>query len=388
MNILFYRYNSICEPDMIEVLGRYSNSIDEITIEMDDKNISSKECLCALSSALQQKKYDFVFSINFFPVISEVCNIFKIRYVCWIVDSPVMELYSHSIRNSCNRIFLFDYALYEEFYQENPACIYYLPLGSNYHRIDNLIGTITKEDKTRFSADISFVGSLYTEKCPYNHLKEDGSYLKGYLDGLIEAQLKVYGYNFLEECLTDQIVADFKNKIPFYQFPEKSNHNDKAAMAHLYLGNKVTEQERLRLLGLVSTYFKLDLYTGSDTTSLPNVNARGLAKSMTEMPKIFHLSKINLNFTSKPIRSGLPLRIWDIMSAGGFVLTNFQTEIPEYFEIGKEIETFSSQEELLDKITYYLEHEEERKQIASNGYERAKRQYSLDIRIGQMLDSI
>ena len=82
MNILFYRYNSICEPDMIEVLGRYSNSIDEITIEMDDKNISSKECLCALSSALQQKKYDSVFSINFFPVISEVCNIFKIRYVC------------------------------------------------------------------------------------------------------------------------------------------------------------------------------------------------------------------------------------------------------------------------------------------------------------------
>ena len=147
-------------------------------------------------------------------------------------------------------------------------------------------------------------------------------------------------------------------------------------MAHLYLGNKVTEQERLRLLGLVSTYFKLDLYTGSDTTSLPNVNARGLAKSMTEMPKIFHLSKINLNFTSKPIRSGLPLRIWDIMSAGGFVLTNFQIEI------------FSSQEELLDKITYYLEHEEERKQIASNGYERAKREYSLDTRIGQMLDSI
>ena len=72
MNILFYRYNSICEPDMIEVLGRYSNSIDEITIEMDDKNISSKECLCALSSALQQKNYDVVFSINFFPVISEV----------------------------------------------------------------------------------------------------------------------------------------------------------------------------------------------------------------------------------------------------------------------------------------------------------------------------
>ena len=159
-------------------------------------------------------------------------------------------------------------------------------------------------------------------------------------------------------------------------------------MAHLYLGNKVTEQERLRLLGLVSTYFKLDLYTGSDIASLPNVNARGLAKSMTEMPKIFHLSKINLNFTSKPIRSGLPLRIWDIMSAGGFVLTNFQTEIPEYFEIGKEIEIFSSKEELIDKISFYLVHDEERKKIAGNGYERAKREYSLDVRIEQMLSRI
>ena len=103
------------------------------------------------------------------------------------------------------------------------------------------------------------------------------------------------------------------------------------------------------------------------------------------MPKIFHLSKINLNFTSKPIRSGLPLRIWDIMGAGGFVLTNFQTEIPEYFEIGKEIETFSSQEELIDKISFYLEHDEERKKIAINGYKRAKREYSLDIRIKQMM---
>ena len=388
MNILFYRYNSICEPDMIEVFERHGCQINALTSEIHNKNVTPKECLFIISNALKRKKYDIVFSINSFPVISEVCNIFKIPYVCWIVDSPVMELYSDSIKNQYNRIFLFDYVLYEEFYRENPQGIFYLPLGANYYRVDNLIKTITEEDRKRYSADISFIGSLYTEKCPYNLLREDGSYLKGYLDGLIEAQLKVYGYNFLEECLTDQVVSDFKEKVPFYQFPEKSNHNDKAAMAHLYLGNKVTEQERLRLLGEISKYFRLDLYTGSDTEQLSDVNVRGLAKSITEMPKIFHLSKINLNFTSKPIRSGLPLRIWDILSAGGFVLTNYQTEIPEYFEIGKEIEIFSSKEELIDKISFYLVHDEERKKIAGNGYERAKREYSLDVRIEEMLSRI
>jgi len=326
-----------------------------------------------------------VFSINFFPVVSEVCNIFHIPYVCWVVDSPVMELYSHSVRNSWNRIFLFDYALYEEFSPENPQGIFYLPLGAEYERLDSLMETITQEDQSRFSADVSFVGSLYTEKCPYNRFQGKNSYLKGYLDGIIEAQLKVYGYNFLEECISDQILEDFKHEVPFYRFPEKSNQNEKAAMAHLYLGNKVTEQERLCLLKSVSEEYALDLYTGSDVSMLPKVHYKGLARTMTEMPKIFHLSKINLNFTSKPIRTGLPLRIWDILGAGGFVLTNYQSEIPEYFEIGKDLETFSGEEELLDKIGYYLEHEKEREQIAENGYHKAKEQYSLELRVQQML---
>lgn len=386
MKILVYRYNSIYEPDMIDVFGQLGYSADEIIEEMTNKDLTAQEQLQLVSTALKENTYDMVFSVNFFPVVSEVCNIFHTPYVCWIVDSPVMELYSHSIRNECNRIFLFDYALYEEFSPENPKGIFYLPLGANCNRLDKVIAGITKEDKARFSADVSFVGSLYTEKCPYNRLKESDIYVKGYLDGLIEAQLKVYGYNFLEACITDRIVEEFKKAVPFYQFPEKAIRNEKAALAQLYLGNKVTEQERLRLLGRVSEEYGLDLYTGSDAGFLPLAHHRGLAKSMTEMPKIFHLSRINLNLTSKPIKTGLPLRIWDILGAGGFVLTNFQSEIPEYFTIGKDLETYASEEELLEKIGYYLEHEKERKEIAQNGYRKAKEQYSLRLRVMQMIE--
>lgn len=387
MNILFYRYNSICEPDIIAIMKRLGHTVTEITEEMRNKELDARGQMNLVSAELKKQESQIVFSINFFPVVSEVCNIFHIPYVCWIVDSPVMELYSHSIRNSWNRIFLFDYALYEEYRGENPKRIFYLPLGADYERLDSLIETITEEDRKKYSADISFIGSLYTEKCPYNHLKEE-SWLKGYLDGVIEAQTKVYGYNFLEECITEEVLQQFKEKAPFYQFPEKANHNDRAAMAHLYLGNKVTEQERLRLLKRVSEEYSLDLYTASDFSPLPKANYRGLAKSATEMPKIFHLSKINLNFTSKPIRTGLPLRLWDILGAGGFVLTNFQSEIPEYFEVGKELDIYASEEELIEKIRYYLEHEEERQTIARNGYQKAKEQYSLELRVKQILRAV
>lgn len=389
MHLLFYRYNSIYEPDTISTLSELGYTIDEIREEMTNKELSAKECVALLRQALSQKSYAMVFSINFFPVVSEVCNIFHIPYVCWIVDSPVMELYSWSIRNPWNRIFLFDYALYQEFAPENPEHIFYLPLACNCKRLKTLLDTITETDKKTYSAEVSFIGSLYTEKCPYNRLSDSDTYLKGYLDGVIEAQLKIYGYNFLEEVIPNTIVESFKKAVPFYHFPEYSNKNEKAALAHLYLGNKVTEQERLRLLSEVSKHFSLSLYTNSEPSVLPNAIYKGTAKTTTEMPKIFHLSKINLNLTSKPIRTGLPLRIWDILSAGGFLLTNYQEELPQYFEIGKDLEVYTSQEELLEKIEYYLNHEEERAAIAQNGYSKVLSQkHTLTDRLQTILSKI
>ena len=385
MNLLFYRYNSICESSILAVWRKSGHQITEITEEMEKKDLTPKEQMLLVSEPLKSNRYDFVFSINYFPVLSEVCNIFKTPYACWIVDSPVLELYSDSIYRPWNRIFLFDYALYQEFAPKNPDCIFYLPLASDVTTFAPICKNISQEDYAKYSCDISFVASLYTEKCPYNKLKNPPDYLQGYLDGIIESQLKVYGYNFIRELVTEEVAAEFKKFLPgFYQFPEKYEQNEIALVADLYIGTKVTEQERLRLLKSLSEHFSVDLYTGSDTSSLPNVHNKGLARTYFDMPKIFRLSKINLNMTAKSIKSALPLRIWDILACGGFLLTNFQSELPEYFEIGTDLETYASEEELLEKCSYYLTHEEERKQIAENGYRKVKEFHSLEQRLAEM----
>ena len=387
MNILFYRYNSICESSILAVWRKSGHQITEITEEMDNKNLTPKEQMLLVSEPLKSGHYDFVFSINYFPVLSEVCNIFQIPYACWIVDSPVLELYSDSIYRPWNRIFLFDYALYQEFAPKNPDCIFYLPLASDVTTFSPICRSISQEDQTKYSSDISFVASLYTEKCPYNKLQNVPEYLQGYLDGIIESQLKVYGYNFIRELVTDDLVAEFKKFLPgFYEFPEKYERNEIALVADLYIGTKVTEQERLRLLKSLSAQFSVDLYTGSDTSGLPNIHNKGLARTYFDMPKIFRLSKINLNMTAKSIKSALPLRIWDILACGGFLLTNFQSEIPEYFEIGTDLETYASEEELLEKCSYYLTHEDERKQIAENGFRKVKEYHSLEQRLAEMTE--
>ena len=129
----------------------------------------------------------------------------------------------------------------------------------------------------------------------------------------------------------------------------------------------------------------MDLYTGSDTTPLRGVRTHGRIESLYGMPKVFHLSKINLNMTIKPIQTGLPLRIFDIMGCGGFLMTNYQAELTEYFEIGRDLEAYSSLDELIDKCTYYLEHDEERAQIAIQGYEKVKQFHTYPLRIAEMI---
>ena len=386
MNILFYRYDSIYEPAIIAAWKRQGHQITEITEEMRNKGLTPKEQLLLLRAPLIQASYHFVFSINFFPVISDVCNIFKLPYACWIVDSPILELYSQSLLHPCNRIFLFDYALYQDFAPKNPGCVFHLPLASDLSTMTPICDSISQEDRETYCCDISFVGSLYSEKCPYNRLDNPPEHFRGYLEGILDAQLKIYGCNFIRELMTDELVAEFKKYLPgFYEFPEKYERNEKALVADLYLSTKVTELERLRLLKLLSQHFSVDLYTGSDTSSMPLIHNRGLARTYPEMPKIFHLSRINLNMTAKSIKTALPLRIWDILACGGFLLTNYQSEIPEYFEIGTDLETYSSQEELLEKCRYYLTHEEDRAQIAQNGLQKVQQFHRLEQRLDDML---
>lgn len=386
MNILFYRYNSICEPDLIEAFEEIGLSVDCITEEMTRKDVSLQECIALLDATLQKKAYNFIFSINFYPAISEVCNIYHLPYLCWIVDSPIMELYTTSIRNPWNRIFLFDRTLYEEFAPLNPNCIFHLPLATNVKSKQQVIAQCTHTDRTKFQSDVSFIGSLYTEKNPYDRLKNAPEYLTGFLSALMEAQKKVYGYYFVQECLNDEIVSTFRKHMPdFYTLPEGSYLTDAATVAQKYIGYKITAMERQEMLEALSAHFSVDLYTGSNTASLPKVHNCGFAKTLTEMPVIFHESKINLNMTCKSIRSGIPLRIWDILGCEGFVISNYQAEIPEHFVPGEDIALYSSKEELLTLTDYYLHHENERKEIAHNAYQKMTEYHTFTVRVLQML---
>lgn len=385
MEILFYRYNSICEPDILQVFTDFGITVHVEEQEMHNKSITPRECAGKVAEWILQKPLSFVFSINFFPAISYTCEKLKVPYVCWSVDSPVPELFSNALKNRYNRIFLFDRAQYEFFSPVNPDCIYHLPLASNVKRWEQIVLGMTDTDFITYGADLSFVGSLYTEKCKYDRLSLS-PHTRGFVDGLMEAQLKVFGCNFIPESLTEEVIREIADADPdFYKSEDAYTDMSRYLVAHQYIGMKLAAVERARTLRFLSEQFPLALYTRSDASKLPKADCRGGVSTLTEMPKVFHASRINLNITMRPIESGLSLRIWDVLGCGGFLLTNYQAEIPEYFEIGKDLETYESIEELEQKAAYYLSHEEERLEIAIHGYETVAKLHTYEIRIAEMI---
>ena len=388
MKILFYRYGSICEPDIIEAMNLLGADVVCITEEVRDKSVTPRRTMSLLQDALDNSHFDAVFSINFYPVIAEVCNIYRIRYICQSVDSPVLELFSHSICREWNRIFLFDHEQFLELSGYNSEHIFYLPLATNIRRWDSVLDNTSDKTTAQYAHNIAFVGSLYTEKSLYDKVSKLPPYMSGYLNGLMSAQLQIYGSFIIEELLPEEIISEYKKNYPgFYDAGESSFLTDRKLFAQFYIGNKLSSIERINCMEKLSSKYNVDIYTGSDTSTFPHLINHGFAKTHTEMPLIFNNSKINLNITSRAIRSAIPLRIWDILGCGGFCLTNYQSELTDYFIPGEHLDYYDSMDSLLEKTEYYLSHEAERRDIAENGRELIRSGHTWKDRLELMLET-
>ncbi len=376
MNIIFYRYSSVCEPDFIDAFKSLGiNVVEDRDGSQIQGNVDLK--MRHLGDMIAEHKPMFVFSINFFPFISILCNRLKVKYVAESVDCPVFELYDNAIMGEYNRIFLFDYKQYESLNKYNPSGVFYLPLGAPAKRTTKLL-----EKEEDFLFDISFVGSLYKEKDPYLRTSLSGTKKKR-LGGLINEQMikSSGGLDYIEENLTDSDIADIKaSDTGFYSTDRSLMNLDRFVAINDYISPHIAYLERISLLNEIAekTGREIHLFTKSETSDLnKKIHFHGGVSTLVEMPCVFRQSKINLNMTMRSIQTGLPQRIWDVLACRGFLITNDQLEVSEYFKVGYHLETYRDKKELIDKINYYMIHEDERCRIAQRGYEEVAARHTV-----------
>ena len=144
--------------------------------------------------------------------------------------------------------------------------------------------------------------------------------------------------------------------------------------------------------------------------------------SFEAMVDVFNQSKINLNLSNneswdfryifslaRPLKETLRVakstfratvkrdakvceqvkaRHFEINACGGFQLSYYVEGLESHYQIGNEIAIYGSIDEIVEKVRYYLEYENEREDIAWNGYERAFHDHTMDKRFQHIFEQL
>jgi|GEM_PF-291213 len=91
-----------------------------------------------------------------------------------------------------------------------------------------------------------------------------------------------------------------------------------------------------------------------------------------QMVRMFSRSKVNLNLSNSAVSSVQQIkgRNFEVPGCRAFLLTAKADELDSYFEDGREVVTYDTLDELVEKAKYYTAHDEEREAIAQNAYTR------------------
>ncbi|MHA1232416.1 MAG: CgeB family protein [Candidatus Helarchaeota archaeon] len=108
--------------------------------------------------------------------------------------------------------------------------------------------------------------------------------------------------------------------------------------------------------------------------------------SIEEISKVFNACKINLNIHHNS--GNINFRCFEITGCGAFCLTDRTLGIEKSFEIGKEIITYEGNQDLIEKIDYYLDNDTEREEIAIRGQQRTYRDHTIEKRLKQVINVI
>ncbi len=135
---------------------------------------------------------------------------------------------------------------------------------------------------------------------------------------------------------------------------------------------------------------------GWSTEGLPRIHVKkkGNRFDTEEMVRIYSGTSISLNLHSclqgevfDPCPDFLNPRLFECAAVGGFQLVDCRDDLNRVYT-PEEIVTFHSSGELVDKIRYYLSHQDERRRIASRARERAVRDHTYECRISEIVNYI
>lgn len=336
---------------------------------------------------LQSQKPDVVISTIFFQIVAAYTHELGIKYAVYGMDSPHYAAWVPEYPRLDNvYLFHFDSREVESFQSCGYTNVTYLPLAAGMTWADTI--HTSGADRKKFGSAVSFVGGLYGDN-PFDtcagRLPQP---VQEHIWNQLENSAFLWdGKERLQEGVSEELLRICQTVTPELCNPGFTMGDD-YYFRQWTLARKLSNIERTLLFEQVAGQYDFRLYTREKEVVPESIHRYPPVNAMTEQLKVFQSSGVNLNVTLRSIESGVPLRVFDILSVGGLVLTDYRKDAEELFREDEEIVMFRTPEEMMDKLAFYTTHETERKRIAKNGHRRARAEYSYERMLEEILQKI
>lgn len=282
-----------------------------------------------------------------------------IQKVLWFLDSPKRVKTTAEELQATDACFSFDPTYLPELEAMGGKPCTFLPTAAG---IEPMPGCGPEDHwPDREGPEVGFMGALAVQR--YQAVMEywqqrDPDFVR-ILDSIVEAYL---------EDPTESLEQRYENT----SGPERLPYE---GFVVLYLEERVTYLKRLQALQRVAdlglkTYGGVEWGQRDWAFELTDCYTGLTPQYREELPQVYYHTKINVNvFHAQCVNSANP-RVYDVLAAGGFLLTEYKPVLEEEFTPGEHLVCYRTHDELRELTEYYMAHDAEREAIARAGQQR------------------
>jgi spore maturation protein CgeB len=324
-----------------------------------------------------------VAAVNYTVGLAELCEEAQVPLLCWEVDPELRTM--TRVAGSTARAFVFTYRRRHigEFRSAGFRHVEELPLAANPAR--RKPETLSEGELARYAAPVSYVGSSMVPEAGGFEARFVQSYC-AWRGGAAQAQAE--GRALLESLLAAQR-ADLSRDLIADELRRRCPGWPELALAARFASEVASAQKRVTYVSALGR-FGMQVWgdPGWKATEGTGVVYRGAAEHGQELNRIYCASRINIDIGRLYQQDIVTMRIFDILACGGFVLAERSDDLGALFALDREIACYSTRDELVEKVGYYLAHEDEARAIARAGQAAVLARHTVGQRISLMLERL
>lgn len=331
-----------------------------------------------------------LFSINHVHGLAEVCEAHGVPLVVWEIDPCTDRVRSPAAAVDHTSIYTWRRAHVDVYRAAGFPHVEHLPLAASPTRRRPL--DLTPEERAHYAAPVGFVGSSMVAQARKLRRRFLDAFAAWHPSGAaaLPAAEAALGAALAEQRRTPRRLRLEKLLAPhFGPFLADRRAEVDGEDPLLLVAESAASEKRLSILAGLGR-FGAHVWGDGHWAGLAShgVVVRGPAGHREELTRIYNATRISVDINRIYQPDIVTMRVFDVLSSGGFVLAEWSEELEDLFEVGVEIDTWRTVGELHEKITHHLDHPEAARAMAARGRDAVLTRHSLDDRLGHLLSGL